>query len=160
MDRGWIGADGVPLTENERSCYFSSAMNDDLLLDDFNPKFVHFSPIAERELDPFRRLPKPVLTGHIDAAIQAWERSTVVGATSSDLRIDYLEPVIGAQTLRIDIWVEDLDDSSCTYGFLCSSENGNVPYARGERTLVKSDRWSKTFRARNAGLMKNLPALA
>ncbi|HSP13408.1 MAG TPA: hotdog fold domain-containing protein [Thermoanaerobaculia bacterium] len=138
-------------------------MYDDVLLDDtFNPKFVHFSPVSDGELDPFRRLPKAALIEHLDAALEAWGRSCDVLATPADIRIDYLEPVIGAQTLRIDIWVEDLDDSSCTYGFLCSSENGNLAYARGERTLVKSGRsaWNNNFRSRNEALMRNLRAFA
>ncbi len=126
-------------------------MNDALLDDLFNPKFVHFSTVSDRELDPFRRLPKPALIGHIDGAIQAWDPTVAMPAGIS---IEYLEPVIGAQTLRTDIWVEILDDASCTYGFVCSSENGNLPYARGECMLVKADR------ARNAALIKNLPALA
>ena len=118
-------------------------MNDDML----NPKFVFFPAVAAAG-----RLPNSALVAHIDAAIRAFGHPCAVTAT--DLEIDYLEPVVGPQTLRIDIWVEHVDRSSCTYGFLCSSENGNVAYARGERTLYAQ------FVADNASLRKDLPAYA
>ncbi len=125
-------------------------MFDDVL----NPKFVHFSAVSESELDPFRRLPRHALVTHIDAAIRAW--GCCGGATSRGLTIEYMEPVIGAQTLRIDIWVERLDRATCTYGFLCSSRNGNVAYARGERTVATSG----ADLSHNAALLKDLPAYA
>ena len=69
--------------------------------------------------------------------------------------------------MRVDLWVEELTDTSCTYGFLCSSENGCAAYARGERTLMKVDPrshrpapWSDEFRATNAGLKRDLHAYA
>ncbi len=138
-------------------------MKDDLLLDDsLNPMFVHFSAVSDDELDPFRRLPHPALTAHIDSAIQAWRHRCGDGAVLGDISIEYLEPVIGAQIMRIDLWVEHMDDRSCTYGFVCSSENGNLAYARGERNLVKRDDkpWSPRFRDSNATLMKDLHAYA
>ncbi|HSP35149.1 MAG TPA: hypothetical protein VLU46_12600, partial [Thermoanaerobaculia bacterium] len=103
--------------------------------------------------DPFRRLPKNALVRHIDEAIRAWGC-----AGAADLAIEYLEPVIGAQLLRIDLWVESLDKQSCTYGFFCSSENGNVAYARGERTVVTPT--DSGLRNHNAELLKDLHAYA
>ena len=127
-------------------------MFDDVL----NPKFVHFSPITDGELDPFRRLPRAALVSHIDDAIRAFGCPCGTNA-ATDLAIDYLEPVIGAQNIRVDLWAERLDDKSCTYGFTCSSENGNVPYARGERTVVApGDHHLRT----HAALLKDLHAYA
>ena len=65
------------------------------------------------------------------------------------------------------MWVSDLADYTCTYGFLVSSENGCVPYARGERTVVNIDprsqaqqKWSPEFRVAHTELLKDLPAYA
>lgn len=128
-------------------------MIDDVL----NPKFVNFRSVSEAELDPFLRLPQQALVAHIDDAIRAW--GGPCRFSTSGLTIESMEPVIGAQTLRIDIWVERLDSASCTYGFLCSSRNGNVAYARGERTVFKSP-VDATFHDHNAALLKDLPAYA
>jgi len=128
------------------------SMIDDVL----NPKFVHFSRVADLELDPFRRLAKDGLVAHIDVAIDAW--GCPCGVAASDLTIELLEPVIGNQTLRIDLWVESIANKSCTYGFICSSENGNVAYARGERTIVSPA--DARFQKYNAALLKDLPAYA
>jgi acyl-CoA thioester hydrolase len=69
--------------------------------------------------------------------------------------------------MRVDIWVEHLGNTSCVYGFLCSSEDGKIPYARGYRTIVKLDPtsrrplpWTETFRNVHTELLKNLPAYA
>src|SRR6185436_15646832 len=98
--------------------------------------------------------------------------STLPSATSSRIRSTCssmsLAPVAGAETaLRIDLWVQDLDDYTCTYGFLCSSQDGRVPHARGERSVVNLDpatrrptAWSRSFRSAHAELMKDLPAYA
>ncbi len=156
-------AQALLLTKNERSCYSALAMKDDVLLDhSLNPKFVHYCTVSDDELDPFRRLPKAALMAHIDSAVQAWRHRCGDGAFLADMSVEYLEPVIGAQTIRIDLWVERMDDTSCTYGFVCSSENGNLASARGERSLVKRDQkpWSPQFRDTNATLMKDLHAYA
>ena len=91
--------------------------------DDFNPKFVYFSPVDGD------------LAAHVDDAIRTYcgEACLPVG----DLVIERLgTPAPG--TMRVDLWVETLDDASVTYGFLCSNANGSAAYARGERTLAKS----------------------
>lgn len=148
---------------------------DDLIRDPFNPKFVHFSRVVADELDSGRSLPRVRIADHIDEAIFAWCTS-VNGececraddvSTVRDIYVETMEPLYGAQTVRIDIWVENIDESSCVYGFLCSSEDGCVPYARGERTVVKIDpkshgrcAWSAPFRIRHSELRKDLPAYA
>ena len=69
--------------------------------------------------------------------------------------------------LRVDLWVNDLADYTCTYGFTVSDEKGKVPYARGERTVVNIDprsqapqKWSREFRVAHTELLKDLPAYA
>ena len=84
-----------------------------------------------------------------------------------ELRIEYLNPLLGPGSMRIDIWVEHLGNTSCVYGFVCSSSDGKIPYARGQRTIVKIDPasrrpspWSDRFRDAHNGLRKDLPAYA
>jgi acyl-CoA thioester hydrolase len=78
-----------------------------------------------------------------------------------------MNPVFGSSALRVELWVNDLDDYTCTYGFLVTNEDGRVPYARGERVVVSIDpatqrasRWSSDFRTSHAELLKDLPAYA
>jgi acyl-CoA thioester hydrolase len=84
-----------------------------------------------------------------------------------DIRIEYLNPVLGPGSMRVDIWVERLGNTSCSYGFLCSSDDRKVPYARGLRTIVKVDplshrpaSWTESFRRAHSELLKDLPAYA
>lgn len=124
-----------------------------------NPKFVFFSPI--RDVNPGGTK----LSEHVDHAIIALDgRAPFVG----DIAIEKLEAVTpDAATLRVELWVNDLDDYTCTYGFLVSSENGRTPHARGERTVVNVDpashrpqKWSLDFRHAHEELLKDLPAYA
>lgn len=109
-----------------------------ILLDDtVNPRFVHHAPLSGP------------LEGEVDRAIGEWCGFVPL---SLDLEIEYLEAPRGA--LRVDLWVESLNERSCTYGFLVSSSDGTVPFARGERTV------SAPRNARNAALLKGLPAYA
>lgn len=147
------------------------------LRDPLNPKFVYHSLVHFDELDPMQMLHNSRFSIHIERAITAWYLSTgkkwepriddnpdqfhVV----RELRIEYLSPVIGPRSIRIDVWVERLGTTSCVYGFLCSSEDGLVPYARGERTIVKIDPvshrpapWTDFFRQHHVGLLKDLQA--
>jgi acyl-CoA thioester hydrolase len=146
---------------------------------DLNPKFVYHSTVHFDELDPMSILHNSRFAAHVERAITQWyaadgyrwqlnvddnpDQFHVV----RDLRIEFLNPVIGPKTMRIDIWVDRLGTTSCVYGFLCSSEDGLVPYARGERTIVKVDRqsyrptpWTEAFRQKHGELMKDLPAYA
>jgi acyl-CoA thioester hydrolase len=147
--------------------------------DDFNPKFVFESTVHFDELDPMHMLHNSRFAVHIERAITSWYLTTGRKWESDvrknpdqfhvvrELRIEYLSPVIGPQTLRIDVWVERLGNTSCVYGFLCSSQDGLTPFARGERTIVKIDPasrrpspWTDFFRQKHATLLKDLPAYA
>lgn len=126
--------------------------------DDFNPKFIFFSPVRSAAVD------KNQLSEHVDHAIIALDGRAPIGGGCC---LEQLEPVTGASTLRVELWVNDLDDYTCTYGFLVSSENGRTPYARGERTVVNVDpasqrpqKWSSDFRHVHEELLKDLPAYA
>jgi hypothetical protein len=123
-----------------------------------NPKFVFFSPVRTLEVD------KSQLAEHVDHAIIALDGRAPVGG---GCMLERLEPVMDAATLRVELWVNDLDDYTCTYGFLVSSENGRTPFARGERTVVnvnpsthRAEKWSSDFRHAHAELLKDLPAYA
>ena len=120
---------------------------------DLNPKFVFFSPARAEAARPEQ------LIEHVDHAMIALDACAPRGGSFT---IEQLNPVPAATTLRVDLWVNDLDEYTCTYGFLISSENGCVPYARGERSMVNGNAkpWSKDFRAAHAELMKDLPAFA
>ncbi|HET7436671.1 MAG TPA: hypothetical protein VFN10_18325 [Thermoanaerobaculia bacterium] len=121
---------------------------------DLNPKFTFHSPVfAEGLVD---------VPEHVDHAIIALDgRAPLAG----DACVETINPVIGPTTLRIDLWVEDLDDTTCTYAFTCTSEDGRIAYARGERCVVNIDPksqkrtpWPVAFRASHADLRKDLPA--
>jgi acyl-CoA thioesterase FadM len=123
--------------------------------DPLNQKFTFFSPAATTGVN---------LAEHVDHAIIALDRRAPF---AGETYLETLTPVTGPATLRIDLWVEELGRFSCTYGFLVSSENGSVAYARGERIVVNVDPqsqqpapWSPTFVASHEGLRKDLPAYA
>ena len=129
-----------------------------MTLDLFNPKFVFLSPV--------RTVPagRSDLAEHVDRAIIALDGRAPLGG---DTILEQLNPVFDPAALRIELWVNDLDDYTCTYGFLVSSDDGRTPYARGERTVVSVDpqsrrpqKWSSDFRHTHAELLKNLPAYA
>ncbi len=112
-----------------------------------NPKFTYFSPATATH----------PLAEHVDHAIIALDGRAPLGG---GIQLEKLEsPGQDAATLRVDLWVNDLDDTTCTYGFLVSSENGRTPYARGERTVV-SKGWSPDLRHVHQELRKDLPAYA
>ena len=123
-----------------------------------NPKFVFFSPVRTTTVD------KSQLAEHVDHAIIALDGRAPIGG---GCMLERLEPVTDAAALRVELWVNDLDDYTCTYGFLVSSENGRTPFARGERTVVnmnpsthRAEKWSSDFRHAHAELQKDLPAYA
>ena len=141
-------------------------MHDGFIDDDFNPRFVFFSPLHRDEIGGFMR---DRLAAHIDAAIVAWQATMDIKSEQSlavrDLTLELLEPITEPGTMRIDVWVERLDEVSCVFGFLCSSADGRTAIARGERTITKLDpashrpaAWSLPFRSKQATLLKNLPA--
>jgi len=145
----------------------------------FNPRFTYLSPVHFDELDPMQMLHNSRFAAHVERAVTAWysenggqwELDPAANPDQfhvvRDLHVEFLNPVLGPRTMRIDLWVEHLGTTSCVYGFLCSSADGQTPYARGERTIVKLDPasyrplpWSDPFRSAHHGLLKNLPAYA
>ena len=126
-----------------------------MTFDDLNPKFHFFSPIAT---------PSATVIEHVDRAIIALDGRAPI---SGDWFVEQLNPLASTGTIRVELWVSDLADFTCTYGFLVSSDNGCVPYARGERTVVNLDprsqtpqTWSREFRTAHLELIKDLPAYA
>ena len=122
-----------------------------------NPKFVFFSPVGS---NPQGR----PLVEHVDQAITALDGRAPVGG---DWSLEPLHPVQNAESLRVELWVNDLGDFTCTYGFVVTSEDGCTAHARGERTVVNVDsrshqavKWSSDFRDSHTELRKDLPAYA
>ncbi|HXI12255.1 MAG TPA: thioesterase family protein [Thermoanaerobaculia bacterium] len=147
--------------------------------DELNPKFTVISSVHFDELDAMNMLHNSRYGVHVERAIVAWYHSQ--GRTWEanvadnpdqfhvvrDLHIEFLSPVKGVGTIRIDIWVEKIGHTSCVYGFHCSSADGRVAHARGERTIIKLDPlsmrpapWTDFFRAEHSTLLKDLPAYA
>jgi acyl-CoA thioester hydrolase len=146
-------------------------MHDGLIDDLFNPRFVYFSPVHLDELTAHGYLDRAGFAPHVDSAIAAWQMNMENKAEQCfgvrDISVERLTPVVSPGVVRIDVWVERLDASSCVFGFLCSSEDGNTAYARGERTITKLDpkshrpaNWSQPFRTKHESLQKELPAYA
>jgi len=146
---------------------------------ELNPKFTWISSVHFDELDPMQMLHNARFPAHVERAVAAFfaanGKTWSLDAASNpdqfhvvrELRIEYLNPLLGTGEMRIDIWVERLGNTSCVYGFLCSSTDGRIPYARGERTVVKIDTqsrrpapWSDAFRSVHTELLKDLPAYA
>ena len=118
-----------------------------------NPKFVFSSPVRSLAAD---------VVEHVDLAIIALDGRAPVGG---DWNVEPLQALRDATTLRVELWVNDLGDYTCTYGFLISSEDGLTPHARGERTVVNIDArsrtaqsWSRDFRATHSEFLRDLPA--
>lgn len=125
---------------------------------DLNPKFTFFSPIRATEPGGVQ------LAEHVDHAIIALTGRAPIGGGHS---LEELNALLAGDVVRVELWVDDLDDYTCTYGFLVSNGNGSVPYARGERVVVNVDpkthraaKWSRDFRVSHAELQKDLPAFA
>jgi len=138
-----------------------------MIRDLFNPKFVFTAPVVND--DSTRPIDRKRFVDYVERAIVAWNLENNIDPNVPVIRdaaIEMLEPCFG-NSIRVDLWVETLDATSCVYGFLCSSEDGLVPYARGEETITKLDpqshrpcAWSPAFRHTHEMLMKDLPAFA
>ena len=123
---------------------------------ELNPKFVFVSPVRHAPAGPDE------LLEHVDHAIIALDGRAPMGGGHSLEELNPLNPLLMQGAVRVELWVDDLDDYTCTYGFTLTSEDGRVPYARGERCVVNTDGkpWSRDFRAVHVELMKDLPAFA
>lgn len=126
--------------------------------DALNPKFVFFSPVHAALLDDV------VVAEQVDHAIIALDGRAPLGG---ECVLEQIGTVAGPATLRIDLWVNDLSDYTCTYGFLVSTDDGRAPLARGERSVVSLDpasqcpsKWSHDFVTAHQELRKDLPAYA
>lgn len=137
--------------------------------------FTFKSHVYFDELDPMQMLHNARFAAHVERAVTSWyavsgkKWETNVADNPDqfhvvrELRIEYLNPVIGPGPIRIDIWVQHLGNTSCQYGFRCASEDGDVDYARGERTIVKIDpatkrpaAWSEFFRKHHQALIPDV----
>ena len=139
-------------------------MYDTLLDDGLTPRFVFLSPVFLDELSADGRLPSERLASHIGTAVDTFHtRAATEVNVVRDLQIEYLDPVTAAGELRIDVWLESIDATTCTYGFTCSSADGRIAHARGERTVTMLDpvrrrpaSWSPAFLAKQSTLLKAL----
>lgn len=127
------------------------------MYDALNPKFIYFSPVTSP-------LTERTLAEHVDHAIIALDARAPLGG---ECVVEMIGAATPAATLRIDLWVNDLSDYTCTYGFLVSSEDGRTPIARGERCVASVDpashqpsKWSNDFVVAHQELLKDLPAYA
>ncbi len=142
--------------------------------DGLNPRFVYLSPVFLDELSA-GQLPNDRLAAHLSAAVDAFHTGKGCGrhctgdevSVVRDILVEHLNPVTAAGTLRVDVWLDHLDENSCSYGFLCSSQDGLTPYARGERTVVKLDPallrpspWSSGFVEEHSKFLRTLHAYA
>jgi hypothetical protein len=129
--------------------------------DGINPKFVFHTQVSSLELESDGTLSTAGVMRHVQSAIDTWCDGAREPFVVSDSHLETLTPVAGPVMLRIDVWVDELDSISCTYGFVLSSEDGQTAFARGDRTIRKVENvWTGSFRARNESLRKDLPAYA
>ena len=139
-------------------------MFDTLLDDGLTPRFVFLSPVFLDELDAGGRLSSERLASHIETAVDTFHTRTATEVNVvRDLSVEFLDPVTAAGELRIDVWLDSIDATTCTYGFTCSSADGRVAHARGERTVTMLDpvrrrpaAWSPAFLEKQSTLVKAL----
>ena len=98
--------------------------------------------------------PSPVHFDELDASLNPDQFHVV-----REVQVEFLTPFRGLGHLQVELWVEKLGETSCVYGFECSSETG--VHARGRRTVVKLEpaslrpaRWTERFREAHAGLRR------
>ena len=96
-------------------------------MDPVTPRFVYFSSIHFDELDAMQMLHNARFAAHVERAVIAWYHA--MGRTwrrdpadnpdqfhvVRDFHIEYLRPVIGPGTMRIDVWLERMGTTSCVY---------------------------------------------
>lgn len=146
---------------------------------ELNHHFTHLSSVHFDDLDAMTMLHNARYAFHVERAVGAWYQS--LGKTFEldvarnpdqfhvvrDFHIEFLSPFRGLGTMRIDLWVEKVGETSCVYGFLCSSEDGTIGHARGQRTIVKLDPaslrpkpWTSFFRETHRTIQRDLQAYA
>ena len=128
------------------------------------PTFIYRSFVHTDELDSLQLLRNSRFIVHVERATIAFCRTLgALWGVSVDENPDQFQmvrevqakfaaPFRGMGEMMIHIWVERLGESSCVYGFICTSVEGKVVYARGTRAVVKLDpasleptSWSETF---------------
>jgi acyl-CoA thioester hydrolase len=128
------------------------------------PTFIYRSTVHADELDSLRLLHSARFFVHVERAIVSFCRTLggPWGAPAdenpdqfqmvTETEAHFSAPFRGIGEMLIHIWVERLGESSCIYGFLCTSIEGKNVYARGRRTVVKLDpvtlaptSWSELF---------------
>ena len=84
------------------------------------------------------------------------------------LSVSYLAPIRGTGQVGVHFWFDYFGRSSAQYGFRFLSEDGNVVYAEGTRTIVRLDpetlrpaRWTDAIRqvalSAGTGLNSRIP---
>ena len=144
---------------------------------EINPKFRYASRVHWDELDPLQMLHNSRFAAHVERAVIAFYESIGRRWTSTlaenpdqfhvvrDFHIEFLAPVASPGDLHVEIWVERLGTTSCVYGFRCTSRDGSITHARGDRTIIKLDPdtmrpapWTEPFQRAHRELQKDLPA--
>jgi len=128
------------------------------------PTFIYRSPVHLDELDSLQLLHNSRFIVHVERAMVAFYRTLgepwgVALDENPDqfqmvreVQAKFTAPFRGMGEMVIHIWVDRLGESSCVYGFVCTSSEGKLVYARGTRTVVKlhpvslqPTPWSETF---------------
>ena len=128
------------------------------------PTFIYHSFVHADELDALQLLHNSRFIVHVERATVAFCRTLGAPWGGSvdenpdqfqmvrEVQAKFAAPFRGMGEMVIHIWVERLGESSCVYGFVCTSAEGKVVYARGTRTIVKLDAasleptpWSEAF---------------
>jgi acyl-CoA thioester hydrolase len=117
--------------------------------------FSYASQVYFDELDPWHMLHNSRYAVHAERANLAWYLEITKGSygpgADSDqfifqrhFEIDFSAPLVGPQTMWIDLWMTRFGRTSSTYAFSCRNEDGSAVYARGQRTIVKIDPETRT----------------
>ena len=128
------------------------------------PTFIYQTFIHSDDLDSMMFLHSERFIVHVERAIAAFYRSLGVPWDVAveenpdqfqlvrEIQTKFSVPFRGTGEMVIHIWVERLGESSCVYGFVCTSKEGQAIYARGTKTVVKMDPdtleptpWSEAF---------------
>jgi acyl-CoA thioester hydrolase len=141
------------------------------------PSFTLQQPVAFDELDAFGMLHNARWPLYVERALTAWfvsngRRFSLDRSDNPDkfhvvrhLEIDYLAPFPGIGDVAVEVWVEGIGVTHCTYGFRASSAGGATLHASGRRTIVRidpdtgrPDAWSDGFRTEQATIARRARA--